>query len=150
MFNKSLTLVSTSEMKIDNFINTIQENELCVSLGQYQEMSRYQEMSASGTGNIHEEKKSSEVVNSCNEFPAVSRGEERRYFCLEDIPNCSVGDDDVFYPGNGMEEQPRLTERRSVIKTEQRERNKKDCVIYAIQFVLFMILDVLFCVVQTG
>ena len=71
----------------------------------YQKLSGCQEMSASGTANIHEEKKSSEVVNSCNEFPAVITGEERRYFCLEGIPNCSGGGDDMFYPGNGKKEQ---------------------------------------------
>ena len=50
-------------------------------------MSGYQEMSASGTGNIQEEKKPSEVVNTCNVFSAVSTGKETRYFCLEGILN---------------------------------------------------------------
>ena len=56
---------------------------------------------------ISEEKKmSSEVVIICNELPAASTDKQRRYFRLEDIPTCSVGDGDVFYPGNGTEEEP--------------------------------------------
>ena len=58
---------------------------------------------------------SSEVLSRCNEFPAASTDELRKYFRLEDTLSCSVGDDDVFYPGNGTEEeQLRLTERYSI------------------------------------
>ena len=68
-------------------------------MGQYQEMSGYLKMS-------EEKKMSSEVVIRCNEFLAASTDKQRRYFRLEDMPSCSVGDDDVFYPGNGTEEEP--------------------------------------------
>ena len=66
-----------------------------VSLGQHQETSNYQisqykEMSASGMSNAHEDRKSSVVVDSWNEFPVVSTGERRRYFRLDDIPNCNL------------------------------------------------------------
>ena len=41
---ESLTLVGTLEKKIDNLMNTTQEKNLCVSMGQYQEMSGYLKM----------------------------------------------------------------------------------------------------------
>ena len=95
---ESIKLVGTLEKKIDKLIDTIQEKDLCISMGQYQEMSGDMKMSG--------EKMSSEVAIRCNELPAMSTDEQRRYFRLEDIPTCSIGDDDVFYPGNGTEEEP--------------------------------------------
>ena len=95
---ESIKLVGTLEKKIDKLIDTIQEKDLCISMGQYQEMSGDLKMSG-------EKKMSSEVAIRCNELPAVSTDEQRRYFRLEDIPTCSNGDDDVFYNGDGTEEE---------------------------------------------
>ena len=36
---ESIELVGTLEKKIDKLIDTIQEKDLCISMGQYQEMS---------------------------------------------------------------------------------------------------------------
>ena len=96
---ESIKLVGTLEKKMDKLIDTIQEKDLSISMGQYQEMSGDLKMSG-------EKKMLSEVAIRCNELPAVSTAEQRRYFRLEDIPTCSIGDDEVFYNGDGTEEEP--------------------------------------------
>ena len=83
---QSLTLIDTLEKKIDNLTNTIQRNNLCISIGQNQEMSEYQgtsgyqEMTASGISDIIEEENSPVVVNSCDKFSVESTGEERKIY----------------------------------------------------------------------